>query len=154
MVSLARSFWRPSGRLGAADARDKKRPFWQRLSHILISLADRSPQDLQGCVYIVFTMVNGLRAPQNLLCTALAGGRNIEFQRGMLTLDWRILTISLGTVRSLFSGGRPNPPSYRTVVFYEGKLPPGPAHLMCYDTFCGPVSWPQGDLTRQVTEMS
>ena len=33
---------------------EQKRPFWQRLSHMLISLADQGPQDLQGCVYIVF----------------------------------------------------------------------------------------------------
>ena len=72
----------------------------------------------------------------------------------MPTLASRILTISLGSLRSLFSLGRPDPLNYRNVMFYKGKLPPGSADFMFYDTFCGPVSWPQGDLTRQVTDMS
>ena len=74
--------------------------------------------------------------------------------RGLPTLVSRILTFSLGSLRSLFSLGRPDPLSYRNLMFYKGKLPPGSAYPTFYDTFCGPVSWPQGGVTRQVTEIS
>ena len=121
-----------------------KRPFWQRLSHILVSLAGQGPQDLQGCVSIVFYNGKRTSGSPNLIIYSTFWGPENWVPRGLPTLAWRVLTISLGSVRALFSLGRPDPPSYRNVVFYERKLPPGSAYFMCYDTFCGPVSWPQG----------
>ena len=95
----------------------------------------------------------GLRRPEPYYLQHFLGvGKCVP--RGLPTLASRILTISLGSLRSLFSLGRPDPLSYRNAMLYKRKLPPGSADFMFYDTFCGPVSWPQGDVPRQVTEMS
>ena len=76
---------------------EQKRPFWQRLSHILVSLADQGPQDLQCCVSIVF--YNGKRtsgSPNHIIYNTFSGPEN-WVPRGLPILAWRVLTISLGS---------------------------------------------------------
>ena len=76
---------------------EQKLPCWQRRSHILVSLADQGPQDLQGCVSIVF--YNGKRtsgSPNPIIYSTFWGPEN-WVPRGLPTLASRVLTISLGS---------------------------------------------------------
>ena len=130
--------------MGPQTSGTKNGHVWQKLSHMLISLADQGPQDLQGCVYSLFCNGKWPSGSPNLIIYSTFWGSEKCVPRGLPTLVSRILTISLSSLRSLFSLGRPDPLSYRNVVFYEGKFPPGSADFRFYDTFCGPVSWPQG----------
>ena len=71
--------------------------FRDGLSHILVSLAGQGPQDLQGCVSIVF--YNGKRtsgSPNLIIYNAFWGSEN-WVPRGLPTLAWHVLTISLGS---------------------------------------------------------
>ena len=91
--TVLEAFWSTWGRRRP----EQKRPCWQRLSHILVSLAGQGPQDLQGCVSIVF--YNGKRtsgSPNPIIYSTFWGPEN-WVPRGLPTLASRVLTISLGS---------------------------------------------------------
>ena len=59
---------------------EQKRPFWQRLSHILVSLVGQGPQDLQGCISIVFYNGKRTSGSPNLIIFSIFWGRKTGFQ--------------------------------------------------------------------------
>ena len=91
--TVLEAFWSTWGRRRP----EQKRPFWQRLSHILISLAGQGPQDLQGCVSIVFYNGKRTSGSPNLIIYSTFWGPENWVPRGLPTLASRVLTISLGS---------------------------------------------------------